>query len=102
MPGRRSGFMERMTMRDEPDSQTVGPAAITPFCEATETGGMVFGKVRGRKSMSTTGAAVPRLRLRVSAAAQARLRSGHPWLFADSIRDQNRDGRLGELAVIYD
>jgi 23S rRNA (cytosine1962-C5)-methyltransferase len=30
------------------------------------------------------------------------LRSGHPWLFADSIREQNRDGEIGELAVIYD
>jgi 23S rRNA (cytosine1962-C5)-methyltransferase len=30
------------------------------------------------------------------------LRSGHPWLFADSVREQNRDGEIGELAVIYD
>ena len=30
------------------------------------------------------------------------LRSGHPWLFADSIREQSREGQLGELAVIYD
>jgi 23S rRNA (cytosine1962-C5)-methyltransferase len=30
------------------------------------------------------------------------LRSGHPWLFADSIREQNREGKIGELAVIYD
>jgi 23S rRNA (cytosine1962-C5)-methyltransferase len=30
------------------------------------------------------------------------LRSGHPWLFADSIHQQNRPGQLGELAVIYD
>jgi 23S rRNA (cytosine1962-C5)-methyltransferase len=45
---------------------------------------------------------VPRLRLRVSAAAESVLRSGHPWLFADSIREQNRAGQVGELAVIYD
>jgi len=44
----------------------------------------------------------PRLRLRVTAAAEKILRSGHPWLFAQSVREQNRDGRLGELAVIYD
>src|ERR1017187_1528268 len=44
----------------------------------------------------------PRLRLRVSLAAESVLRSGHPWLFADSIREQNRVGQLGELAVIYD
>ena len=45
---------------------------------------------------------VPRLRLRVTAAAESVLRSGHPWLFADSIREQNRAGQAGELAVIYD
>jgi 23S rRNA (cytosine1962-C5)-methyltransferase len=43
-----------------------------------------------------------RLRLRVTAAAEAELRGGHPWLFADSIREQNRPGQLGELVVIYD
>ena len=45
---------------------------------------------------------MPRLRLRVKAAAESVLRSGHPWLFADSIREQNRAGQAGELAVIYD
>jgi 23S rRNA (cytosine1962-C5)-methyltransferase len=44
----------------------------------------------------------PRLRLRITTAAESVLRCGHPWLFADSIREQNRDGNLGELAVIYD
>ena len=44
----------------------------------------------------------PRLRLRVTAAAESILRSGHPWLFAESIREQNRPGQLGELAAIYD
>lgn len=42
------------------------------------------------------------LRLRVTAAAESRLRAGHPWLFADSVRASNRPGRLGELAVIFD
>ena len=45
---------------------------------------------------------VPRLRLRVTATAETILRGGHPWLFADSIREQNRDGQPGELAVIFD
>ena len=45
---------------------------------------------------------VPRLRLRVTAAAESRLRARHPWLFSDSIRKQNRPGEPGELAVIYD
>ena len=44
----------------------------------------------------------PRLRLRVTATAETILRSGHPWLFAESIREQNRDGQAGELAVIFD
>jgi 23S rRNA (cytosine1962-C5)-methyltransferase len=30
------------------------------------------------------------------------VRSGHPWLFADSIHEINRAGQVGELAVIYD
>jgi len=44
----------------------------------------------------------PRLRLRISAAAEGELRAGHPWVFAGSVREQNRDGTAGELAVIYD
>jgi len=43
-----------------------------------------------------------RLRLRLTATAESIVRSGHPWLFADSIREQNRAGQTGELAVIYD
>src|SRR5437899_4144036 len=43
-----------------------------------------------------------RLRLRVTGSAEQALRSGHPWLFGESIREQNREGKLGELAVIYD
>lgn len=42
------------------------------------------------------------LRLRVTAAAESVVRSGHPWLFADSIREQNREGDMGEIAAIYD
>jgi len=44
----------------------------------------------------------PTLRLRVTAAAEAHVRAGHPWVFADSIREQNRTGATGELAVIFD
>jgi 23S rRNA (cytosine1962-C5)-methyltransferase len=46
--------------------------------------------------------AAARLRLRVTASAESILRSGHPWLFADSIREQNREGEIGEIAVVYD
>ena len=45
---------------------------------------------------------LPRLRLRITAAAENHVRSGHPWVFADSVREQNREGAAGELAVIYD
>jgi len=44
----------------------------------------------------------PRLRLRVTAAAETQLRTGHPWVYGDSVREQNRDGAPGELAVIFD
>ena len=43
-----------------------------------------------------------RLRLRLAAAAETIVRSGHPWVFADSVREQNRAGQTGELAVIFD
>lgn len=43
-----------------------------------------------------------RLRLRVTAAAENYIRAGHPWVFSDSVREQNRDGLAGELAVIFD
>jgi 23S rRNA (cytosine1962-C5)-methyltransferase len=42
------------------------------------------------------------LRLHITAAAESALRSGHPWLFADKISEQNREGELGELAAIFD
>lgn len=45
---------------------------------------------------------LPRLRLRVTPVAERILRGGHPWLFAASVREQNRDGQCGELAVVYD
>ena len=43
-----------------------------------------------------------RLRLRVTAAAETAVRSGHPWVFSDSVLEANRPGGLGELAVIFD
>jgi len=46
--------------------------------------------------------AAARLRLRITAAAESAVRSGHPWVFCDSVLDLNRAGQTGELAVIYD
>jgi 23S rRNA (cytosine1962-C5)-methyltransferase len=42
------------------------------------------------------------LRLRISAAAEKQVRGGHPWIYDNSIREQNRQGESGELAAIYD
>jgi len=55
-----------------------------------------------KRLSATSDPGLPRLRLRVKAAAESILRSGHPWLFADSIKEQNRAGETGEFAVIYD
>jgi 23S rRNA (cytosine1962-C5)-methyltransferase len=49
-----------------------------------------------------TSEAHQRLRLRVTPAAERAIRSGHPWVFGDSVREENRPGQAGELAVIYD
>jgi 23S rRNA (cytosine1962-C5)-methyltransferase len=43
-----------------------------------------------------------RLRLRISPTAEKHLRAGHPWVYSDSVREQNRPGTAGELAVIFD
>ena len=43
-----------------------------------------------------------RLHVRLRPAAESLIRAGHPWIFADSIREQNRDAQTGELAVVFD
>ena len=53
-------------------------------------------------SQSAAKQTAARLRLRLTNTAETIVRSGHPWLFADSIREQNRAGQTGELAVIFD
>lgn len=45
---------------------------------------------------------VQRLALHLTAAAERAVGDGHPWLYADSIRRQNRDGRAGDLAILFD
>ncbi|MFO1488154.1 MAG: class I SAM-dependent methyltransferase [Verrucomicrobiota bacterium] len=50
----------------------------------------------------SSAAKAPRLRLRITAAAENFVRGGHPWIFADSVREANRPGLLGELAVVFD
>ncbi len=43
-----------------------------------------------------------RIALRVKPAAERALRKGHPWLFDKAILRQSREGRPGDLAVIFD
>lgn len=47
-------------------------------------------------------ASQPRLRIRLFPRAEKAVRRGHPWIFGESIRDQNREGEAGELAIVYD
>ena len=48
------------------------------------------------------GDAKGRLRLELFPRAEMAVRSGHPWVYADSVKSQNREGETGELAVMYD
>ena len=42
------------------------------------------------------------IKLRVTPTAQRAIRQGHPWVFDQAIARQSREGRPGDLAVIYD
>src|ERR1017187_8907120 len=53
-----------------------------------------------KKSASTLNTI--RLRLRITAAAETAVRSGHPWVFSDSVLESNSAGQAGELAAIFD
>jgi 23S rRNA (cytosine1962-C5)-methyltransferase len=44
----------------------------------------------------------PTLRVRLAGHAETKIRQGHPWIFSESITEQNRDGDAGELAVVFD
>jgi 23S rRNA (cytosine1962-C5)-methyltransferase len=57
---------------------------------------------RGGNTLKSELQPAARVRLCVPAAAETQLRAGHPWVYGDSIREQNRDGAPGELAVVYD
>lgn len=43
-----------------------------------------------------------RIAVRVAPAAERALRSGHPWLFENSIRELSHAGAAGDLAVVFD
>lgn len=52
--------------------------------------------------MSSSPTPPNRLRLRLLPRGETAIRAGHPWIFRESIREQNRQGETGELAVAYD
>ena len=41
------------------------------------------------------------LKVRLTSAAESAIRRGHPWVYADSIRECSRPGNAGDLAVVY-
>jgi len=43
-----------------------------------------------------------RIAVHITPDAERHIRSGHPWLFADSIVRQSHEGKPGDLAVIFD
>ncbi|MCP4544751.1 MAG: class I SAM-dependent rRNA methyltransferase [Chloroflexi bacterium] len=46
--------------------------------------------------------AAQRVAVHVTPAAERALRRGHPWIFDQAIRRQNREGSVGDLAVVFD
>lgn len=40
--------------------------------------------------------------MRVTPAAELAVRQGHPWIYGDKVRQQNRMGETGEMTVVYD
>lgn len=44
----------------------------------------------------------PTLRVRLTSAAERIVRQGHPWIYDQSIKSQNRSAEAGEFAVVFD
>lgn len=42
-----------------------------------------------------------RLAVKLNSAGERSLRSGHPWIFSDSIIKVNKEGQAGDLAIIF-
>ncbi|MCB0096820.1 MAG: hypothetical protein KDE46_13915, partial [Caldilineaceae bacterium] len=42
-----------------------------------------------------------RIALHITRQAERALRAGHPWLFNNSITKESRQGRPGDLAVVF-
>lgn len=55
-----------------------------------------------RPTLTLPAPAERRIALHVSPAAERAARAGHPWLFAEAIRQQSFAGKPGDLAVVFD
>jgi 23S rRNA (cytosine1962-C5)-methyltransferase len=51
--------------------------------------------------LSKTTNEIENIAVKVSSAAERKIRQGHPWVFEDSITKQNKDEKAGDLAIIY-
>jgi len=61
------------------------------------------GPVRGSPTAPhRTSGSTALLHVHLKPAAEEAVRSGHPWVFDQGIRKQNRPGTAGELAALYD
>lgn len=73
-----------------------------PLCRFFQVGACIAEGGRVRWGRMNRDGAQNRLRLVLFPRAAAAVRSGHPWVYADSVKSQNRAGETGELAVMYD
>lgn len=44
---------------------------------------------------------IERIAVKVSAAAERKIKSGHPWIFDKAIEKESKDPKAGDLAIIY-
>lgn len=45
---------------------------------------------------------LPVMKMRLYPRAEVAVRGGHPWVFAESIKEANREGQAGEAVAVYD
>ncbi len=45
---------------------------------------------------------VNKIAVKVRATSEKKIKSGHPWIFSDSIIKQNKEAKTGDIAIIFD
>ncbi len=45
---------------------------------------------------------INKLAIKLNATAEGLIKKGHPWVFSNSIIKQNKEGKVGDIAVIFD